>query len=551
MFFRAKKIQLGGNIADKTMKQPILLLIICFGVFFCTNAEDPYMFYTWEVTYGTRAPLGVPQQVILINNQFPGPPIEAVTNYNIIVNVINQLDEPFLITWHGIKQRRTTWQDGVLGTNCPIPPHTNWTYKFQLKDQIGSYMYYPSTLLHRASGGFGAINVIQRSVISIPYPEPDGDETLLIGDWYTNGYKALQKKLDSGLDLPLPDGLVINGANKSYTFTGRKGKTYKFRVTNVGIATSINFRIQGHPMTLIEVEGAHSLQEEYDSLDIHPGQSIAVLVTLRASVKDYFIVASTRFTKPILTTTGILRYIGSNTPASLPLPVGPTYHLHWSMKQARTIRLNLTANAARPNPQGSFHYGTIKVVRTLVLANAKAQINGKLRYAVNGISYQDPTTPLKLADWFNIPGVFSLNAIKDSPPSMPPVLGVSVFGLTLHDFVEIVFQNTESITQSWHLDGSSFYVAGYGGGNWTVASRKRYNLADAISRHTVQVYPLGWTAILVSLDNKGMWNLRSQNWSKRYLGQQVYLRVWNDEKSLFTEADIPTNALRCGKALQF
>lgn len=38
-------------------------------------------------------------QVILINNQFPGPPIEAVTNDNIIVNVINQLDEPFLITW--------------------------------------------------------------------------------------------------------------------------------------------------------------------------------------------------------------------------------------------------------------------------------------------------------------------------------------------------------------------------------------------------------------------------------------------------------------------
>ncbi|KAK8694765.1 hypothetical protein V6N13_072310 [Hibiscus sabdariffa] len=230
MFSRAKNIQLGGNSADKTMKQPILLLIICFGVFFCTNAEDPYRFYTWEVTYGTRAPLGVPQQ-------------------------------------------------------------------------------------------------------------------------------ALQKKLDSGLDLPLPDGLLINGANKSYTFTGQK-------------------------------------------------------------VKDYFIVASTRFTKPILTTTGILRYIGSNTPASLPLPVGPTYHVHWSMKQARTI---------------------------------------------------------------------SLNAIKDSPPSMPPVLGVSVFGLTLHDFVEIVFQNTESITQSWHLDGSSFYVAGYGGGNWTIASRKRYNLADAISRHTVQV----------------------------------------------------------------
>lgn len=106
----------------------------------------------------------------------------------------------------------------------------------------------------------------------------------------------------------------------------------------MGIATSINFRIQGHTMTLVEVEGANTLQEVYDSLDVHPGQSVAVLVTLHGSVKDYFIVASTRFTKPILTTTGILRYAGSSIKAAGPLPIGPTYHIHWSMKQARTIR---------------------------------------------------------------------------------------------------------------------------------------------------------------------------------------------------------------------
>lgn len=177
--------------------------------------------------------------------------------------------------------------------------------------------------------------------------------------------------------------------------------------------------------------------------------------------KDYYIVASTRFTKPILTTTAILHYDGSNTPPSLPLPIAPTYHIHWSMKQARTIRTNLTANAARPNPQGSFHYGTIKVVRTIVLANSATKINNKLRYAVNGISYVNPTTPLKLADWFNIPGVFDLNTIKDTPtPGAPAKLGASVIPTTLHDYVEIVFQNNETSVQSWHLDGSSFYVVG-------------------------------------------------------------------------------------------
>lgn len=38
-------------------------------------------------------------QGILINGQFPGPQIESVTNDNLIINVFNSLDEPFLISW--------------------------------------------------------------------------------------------------------------------------------------------------------------------------------------------------------------------------------------------------------------------------------------------------------------------------------------------------------------------------------------------------------------------------------------------------------------------
>uniref|UniRef100_A0A1Y3BUD8 Uncharacterized protein n=1 Tax=Helianthus annuus TaxID=4232 RepID=A0A1Y3BUD8_HELAN len=54
------------------------------------------------------------------------------------------------------------------------------------------------------------------------------------------------------------------------------------------------------------------------------------------------------------------------------------------------------------------------ITRTVVLANSKATIGGKLRYAMNKVSHVNPATPLKLADYFNIniPGVFKLNSIK-------------------------------------------------------------------------------------------------------------------------------------------
>ncbi|KAL6273796.1 hypothetical protein ACE6H2_024488 [Prunus campanulata] len=533
-------------------KKAVLLHLVCgvLAVFSVAvvKAEDPYKFYTWTVTYGTRSPLGVPQQVILINGQFPGPRLDVVTNDNIILNLINKLDQPFLLTWNGVKQRKNSWQDGVLGTNCAIPPNSNYTYKFQAKDQIGSFTYFPSTQLHRAAGAFGGINIYERPRIPIPFPNPDGDFTVLVGDWYNTSHKELQQTLDSGKSLPFPAGVLINGQT-SNTFSGDQGKTYMFRISNVGLSTSLNFRIQGHSLKLVEVEGSHTIQNIYDSLDVHVGQSVAVLVTLNQPPKDYYIVASTRFTKQVLTATSALHYTNSHTPVSGPVPAGPTYQIHWSVKQARTFRWNLTASAARPNPQGSYHYGKITPTKTILLANSAPMINEKQRYAFNRVSYVNPDTPLKLADYFNISGVYSSDSIQTVPSSGSAFVATPVVPTSLHDFLEIVFQNNENTLQSMHLDGYDFWVVGYGFGEWTPAKRKTYNLVDAVTRHTAQVYPNSWTTILVSLDNQGMWNLRSAIWERQYLGQQFYLRVWNPVRSLYTEYNIPSNALLCGKAL--
>ncbi|WJX17640.1 hypothetical protein P8452_07531 [Trifolium repens] len=65
--------------------------------------------------------------------------------------------------WPGVQMRRNSWQDGVLGTNCPIPSKCNWTYQFQVKDQIGSFFYFPSTNFQRASGGFGPKSIRQNT----------------------------------------------------------------------------------------------------------------------------------------------------------------------------------------------------------------------------------------------------------------------------------------------------------------------------------------------------------------------------------------------------
>lgn len=520
------------------------------------GADDPYRYYTWTVTYGPISPLGTPQQGILINGRFPGPRIDCVTNDNLLVTVVNRLDEPFLLTWNGIKQRKNSWQDGVAGTNCPIPPGANYTYKFQPKDQVGTFTYFPSLALHRAAGGFGALNVYPRPGIPVPYPAPAGDFTLLVGDWYAGPapHRQLRRALDSAGAMPPPAALLINGAPRApEPFVGVPGATYLFRVSNVGLRASVNVRVQGHAaLRLVEVEGTHPLQAAYGSLDVHPGQSLAFLVTLgqAAAAADYAVVASTRFLAAELTALATLRYAGAAAGAPGPMPPAPPRgSFEWSADQARSFRWNLTASAARPNPQGSFHYGAIPTTRTLVLASSAPLVAGRRRCAVNGVSFVAPGTPLKLADSYNIAGVIDWDGVPARPDGAAPRAGAPVLRLNLHEFVEVVFQNTEDEMQSWHLDGYDFWVVGYGNGEWNETQRRTYNLVDAQARHTVQVYPNGWSAMLVSLDNQGMWNLRSAMWDRQYLGQQLYLRVWTPQQSLSNEYNIPTNAILCGKAI--
>lgn len=123
-------------------------------------------------------------------------------------------------------------------------------------------------------------------------------------------------------------------------------------------------------------------------------------------------------------------------------------------------RTNLTASGPRPNPQGSYHYGLINVTKTIRLESSAGRVNGKQRYAVNSVSFKPADTPLKLADYFKIDGVFRVGSIPEQPTGGNIYLDTSVMGADYRNFIEIVFENKESIVQSWHLDGYAFWVVG-------------------------------------------------------------------------------------------
>ncbi|KAF9618940.1 hypothetical protein IFM89_002935 [Coptis chinensis] len=122
-------------------------------------------------------------------------------------------------------------------------------------------------------------------------------------------------------------------------------------------------------------------------------------------------------------------------------------------------RTNLTASRPRPNLQGSYHYGRIKVTRTIRQANSAGFINGRGRYGINSVSFVSPNTPLKLAEYFKIGGVLCLGIIPDKPTFGGMGLETSVMAADFRSFVEIVFENNDDTVQSWHLDGYNAFVS--------------------------------------------------------------------------------------------
>lgn len=125
------------------------------------------------------------------------------------------------------------------------------------------------------------------------------------------------------------------------------------------------------------------------------------------------------------------------------------------------IRQNGSASGARPNPQGSFHYGSINITDTYILSSVPpVVINGTTRTTLNGISFVNPDTPIGLADQYKVQGAYKLD-FPSTALTGPPRIDRSVINATYKGFIEVVLQNNDTVVQSFHMDGYAFFVVGY------------------------------------------------------------------------------------------
>ncbi len=136
-----------------------------------------------EARQGNLRLLPAPSAEIAIwgyNGEVPGPLLRYKKGEEVKIRLVNKLDQPASINWHGV--RIVNAMDGVSGlTQEPVPPGGSFDYRFTPPDS-GLYWYHPQAMPfareQTGRGLYGALIIDEQAP-----PQADRDLIVLLGDW--------------------------------------------------------------------------------------------------------------------------------------------------------------------------------------------------------------------------------------------------------------------------------------------------------------------------------------------------------------------------------
>ncbi|KAH8833988.1 laccase [Flagelloscypha sp. PMI_526] len=263
--------------------------------------------FNFDITNAVVSPDGFDRVGCIVNNQFPGTLVTATKNDVLHIANNNFLNNPNMrnsntIHWHGLFQFRTSSEDGPAFVNqCPIAPGHTYTYDIPLNGQAGTFWYHSHLESQYIDGLKGALVIYDPEDPHLSLYDVDDENTVItLSDWYhlpTEGIEETYLHGGHGNHEPIPDSGLVNGKGR---FNGgpavpwarvnvEAGKRYRFRLINISGYGHFTFGIQGHQLTIIEVDGINHEPLTVDQLDIFTAQRYSFVVNANQPVANYWI----------------------------------------------------------------------------------------------------------------------------------------------------------------------------------------------------------------------------------------------------------------------
>ncbi|KAF2290094.1 hypothetical protein GH714_002113 [Hevea brasiliensis] len=150
--------------------------------------------------------------IFTVNGRFPVSTIYVREGDRVLVNVTKHAQCSMSIHWHGLKQFRNGWADGpAYITQCPIKTGQSYTYDFNITGQRGTLWWHAHIFWLRATV-YGAIVIMPKPGNPFPFPQPQMEEVIILGEWWNNDVEEIVKQGNKlGLPPNASDARTING----------------------------------------------------------------------------------------------------------------------------------------------------------------------------------------------------------------------------------------------------------------------------------------------------------------------------------------------------
>ncbi|KDQ59157.1 laccase [Jaapia argillacea MUCL 33604] len=444
------------------------------------------------------SPDGYNRSAVLADGAFPGPLIVGNKGDNFRINVRNRLIDPTMlrtttIHWHGLFQKGTTWADGPAFVNqCPIASSNAFLYDFDVPGQAGTYWYHSHLSTQYCDGLRGPLVVYDpEDPYSDLYDVDDESTVITLAEWYHVVAPDI-------VGVAISNSTLING--KGRYSTGPKtnlsvisiepGKRYRFRLVSLSCDPNFTFSIDGHNLTIIEVDGVNHEPLTVDQITIYAGQRYSFILEANQPVDNYWIralpnngLSSSGFSGGL--NSAILRYAGANSSDPTTNQTGGANPLVETNLHVSLVSPGLPIRGGEPGSD-------------VFPINLNVAINGTNGlFYVNNHTFVPPTVPVLL----------QLLSGAQQPPDLLPE--GSVYYLPKNRVIELSVPAQQvgvlpGGPHPIHLHGHTFSVV-------RSANSSVYNYKNPVRRDVVAIgnpgNPGDNVTIRFTTDNTGIWFL--------------------------------------------
>ena len=183
----------------------------------------------------------------------PGPTLRAKQGEEFKVRLVNELQQPTVIHWHGL--RIANAMDGVPHlTQMPVEPGASFDYRFTPPD-AGTFWYHThfGSSEQLARGLYGVLVVEEREPVPV-----DRDLVLVVDDWRLLDNSEIQPSFGNFHDAMMAGRLgqyITLNSEDTLDLKVKTNERLRLRIVNAANARIFQLRIANHVARIMAVDG--------------------------------------------------------------------------------------------------------------------------------------------------------------------------------------------------------------------------------------------------------------------------------------------------------